>query len=237
MSLLSRFLSWIGAGRSEATPAPAVPPVATQPEGQGLRPLLVAAGFGDAEAWAAALARPMREREIEGPRRVAAFFATVAHESNGGRQLVENMNYSADRIVAVWPRRFPTREAAVPLARNPERLAEAVYGARMGNLRPGDGWRYIGRGLIHLTGHDNYRQAGMALGLPLLSHPEMAATKEGAAIIAAWWWSANGCNALADSGDVEAWRRRVNGGLIGLADVRRRYGDVLAAMGAEVLSA
>jgi putative chitinase len=237
MSLFARFFAWITRRPVEGVAAPAAVKDAAATEGQGLRPLLAAAGFGDVGAWAAALARPMRERGITGPRRVAAFLATVAHESNGGRALVENLNYSASRIVAVWPRRFPTVEAAQAVARNPEALAEAVYGGRMGNMRSGYGARYIGRGLIMITGADNYRAAAAATGLPLLDQPEIAAEPEAAAAIAAWWWSAHGCNELADAGEVEPWRRRVNGGLIGLADVRRRYHDVLAALGAEVLSA
>jgi putative chitinase len=174
----------------------------------------------------------MRQRGIHGPRRVAAFLATVAHESNGGRSLEESLNYSADRCMAVWPGRFPTREAADRVARNPEALAEAVYGHRLGNAFPGDGWKFRGRGLIQLTGAENYGAAADALGLPLLASPDLAAEPEVAAIVAAWWWAAHGCTELADAGEPEAWRKRVNGGLNGMQDVRRRYAAVLAAIGA-----
>jgi putative chitinase len=199
--------------------------------GPPLPALLRAAGFGDADAWAAALVGPMRLRSITGSRRVAAFLATIAHESNGGRVLVESMSYSAERIAAVWPRRFASPAAAAHLARKPEALANAVYGGRMGNTAPGDGWRFRGRGLIQLTGRSNYGLAGTALGLPLLADPDIAATREGAAATACWWWAAHGCNALADAGDLEVLRRRVNGGVIGLDDVRRRYVVTLAAIG------
>jgi putative chitinase len=98
------------------------------------------------EAWAAALARPLRQHGIDTRLRVAAFLATIAHESDGGRQLEENLHYSADRLQAVWPRRFVTAEDAARVARNPQALAEAVDGGRIGNVELGDGWRYRGRG-------------------------------------------------------------------------------------------
>jgi len=189
------------------------------------------------------LIRPMRLRGIHQPRRVAAFVATIAHESDGGRVLEESLRYSARRLTEIWPARFPTLEAARPYAwddtdpdRKDVRLANLVYGRRLGNEANGigddDGWRYRGRGLIQLTGAANYGMAADALGLPLLADPDLAATREGAAEIAAWFWSSRGCNDLADADDIPGWRRRVNGGLIGLDDVRRRYGAVLAACGA-----
>ncbi len=201
--------------------APADPP---------LDAALAAAGFGNVPAWAAALWQPMRTHGITPGLRRAAFLATVAHESNGGRQLEEALSYSADRIAAVWPSRFASPDAARHLARAPAALAEAVYGGRMGNGPPGagDGWRYRGRGLIQLTGRASYGEAAEALSLPLLANPHLAAEPEVAARIAAWWWASRGCNALAAAGDVQGWRRRVNGGLVGLDDVRRRYEAVLA---------
>ena len=238
--MLTLFRRLFQGGPVSGAQAPAQPPEAPPAlngEAPHLAPLLRAAGFGDAEPWTAALARPMRAHAIAGPRRVAAFLATIAHESNGGRRLEENLSYSAHRLVAVWPRRFPTLQTAYPYERNPEGLAERVYGGRMGNVRPGDGWRYRGRGLIMLTGAAGYAEAAEATGLPLLSQPDLAAEPEGAAAIACWWWHANGCNELADAGEVEPWRKRVNGGLIGLDDVRRRYVAVLAELGAEVLGA
>lgn len=250
MNLFDRFRAWLGAGRSEATPAPALPstPVAPSFEWEGLRPLLRAAGFTEDAMWAKALARPMQAHGILGPRRVAAFLATAAHESGGGERLEENMRYSARRLMAVWPKRFPTLESAMPYAwdaSDPDRediaLANLTYGHRLGNeangVRDDDGWRFRGRGLIGLTGAANYREAADALGLPLVTQPDIAADPTPAAAIAAWWWASRGCNALADTGDVRSWRRRVNGGLIGLDDVEARYRAVMAQMGAEVLDA
>lgn len=190
--------------------------------------MLHAVEWADIDAWAPIMAEPMRYRGITTHARMAAFLATCAHETNGGRVLVENLSYSADRICAVWPSRFPNRAAADPFARNPEALANQVYGGRMGNQEPGDGWRFRGRGLIQVTGRSNYAATAARLGRPLDILPDYLETRQGAAESAAAWWSANGCNEIADRGDMTALRRRVNGGTNGLDDVLRRYRAALA---------
>lgn len=168
---------------------------------------------------------------IESPQRMAAFLAQVAHESSETRRLTENLNYRAERLVAVWPRRFPTVKAAEPYAHNPEKLANRVYAGRGGNgdEASGDGWRYRGRGLFQLTFRDNYRLAGEALRLPLLVEPELVATPEVASLTAAHYWYRLGLNALADhqpgdddEKDFEKISIRINGGRVGLAE-RKRY--------------
>jgi len=236
--MLARLLAMLGFGRSEAPPAPATAPPGALPvllAGEAppapsvpLAALLRVAGFASPDAWATHLAEPMMTRGIRGERRVAAFLATIAHESNGGRRLEEDLYYSADRIRAVWPARFADRAAAARVAGDPYALAEAVYGGRLGNDEPGAGWLYRGRGLIQITGAANYGAAADALSLPLLSDPGLAARPAEAARIAAWWWAAHGCNELADTGDATRWRRRVNGGLVGLADVQRVYEALLS---------
>lgn len=254
---MGSFLSWLRQALSGASAAPAETSLSSNPRfGQeppieiaphlSLVPLLHAAGFGGSDAWAKDLHAPMRVHSIRGPRRVAAFLATIGHESNGGRHLEELLSYSAERLLAVamesppgslWRRSFPDLDTARLYARKPKELADVIYGGRMGNSAPGMGFLYRGRGLIQITGFNNYRDAENALGLPLVKHPEMAAEPKNAAMIAAWWWASNGCNELADDGEVDRWRRRVNGGLKGLADVRRRYFDVLAAIGNQNLGA
>ena len=109
------------------------------------------------DAWAGPLNAAMERFEINTPPRVAAFLAQVAHESGELARLVENLNYTAARLVAVWPTKFPTVEAAQPYERNPERLANRVYAKRLGNgdTASGDGWRFRGRGLIQLTGRNH----------------------------------------------------------------------------------
>lgn len=148
-----------------------------------------------------ALNRAMARWKIDSPVRQAAFLAQVGHESGQLRRLVENLNYSAEALVRTWPNRFTAQNAGA-YARQPERIANRVYGGRMGNGQEtsGDGWRYRGRGLIQLTGRDNYRRAGQALGLPLLENPELLEQPEHAAQSAAWWWATHGLNELADAG-------------------------------------
>lgn len=148
-----------------------------------------------------ALNRAMARWKIDSPVRQAAFLAQVGHESGQLRHLVENLNYSAEALVRTWPSRFTALNAGA-YARQPEKIANRVYGGRMGNGQEtsGDGWRYRGRGLIQLTGRDNYRAAAQTLGLPLLELPELLEQPEHAAQSAAWWWATHGLNELADAG-------------------------------------
>lgn len=146
-----------------------------------------------------ALNRAMARFKIDSRVRMAAYLAQIGHESGQLRNLVENLNYNAEALMRVWPTRFPPA-IAQEYARKPERIANSVYNARMGNVLPGDGWRYRGRGLIQLTGRSNYEAAGAALGLPLDDQPELLEQPENAAMSAAWWWSKHGLNELADAG-------------------------------------
>jgi putative chitinase len=158
--------------------------------------------------------------------RLHFFLAQIGHESAGLTVVEENMSYSAERIVAVWPSRFASVAEARPFARNPEALANRVYGGRMGNRgeASGDGWRYRGRGYIQLTGRDGYRRVGDIVGLDLEGEPDLAARPEHALLAACGFWQWKGLNALCDGGDFTAVTRRVNGGTIGLED-RRRWLD------------
>lgn len=164
-----------------------------------------------------ALNAAMTRFKVNSPVRMAAFIAQVGHESGQLTRMVENLNYSADRLQAVWPNRFDSALAA-QVARKPEQIAKIVYGGRMGNTLPGDGWKYRGRGLIQLTGANNYRAAGAALGLDLVNHPELVEQPETAALVAGWFWQSNGLNELADSGQFAKITRTINGGLTGQAD-------------------
>lgn len=142
--------------------------------------------------------------KIDSPVRMAAFIAQVGHESGQLRRLVENLNYSAEALVRTWPSRF-TAQTAAAYARQPEKIANRVYGGRMGNgpEASGDGWWFRGRGLIQLTGRSNYRAAAGGLGLPLEAQPELLEQPEQAAQSAAWWWSTHGLNELADAGRIQ----------------------------------
>ena len=181
----------------------------------------------DLDSFAIILSRAAPLYGVTKPVRLAAFLAQTGHESAGYTRWVENLNYSAERLTAVWPKRFPA-ELARRYARQPEAIANRAYANRMGNgpEESGDGWRFRGRGLIQLTGRDNYTRCATALGRPIESMPAWLEAPEGAAVSALWWWSAHGCNELADTGDIEALTRRINGGLHGLEE--RRALHVLA---------
>jgi len=151
--------------------------------------------------------------------RIAHWFAQFAHESANFQRYEENLNYSAKRLMAVWPKRFPTLARAQQFANNPEALANEVYGGRMGNVSPGDGWKYRGRGPM-ITGRENYKMAERGTGLPLLANPDMAAEPENFVALACEYWDRRACNPLADRDDLEGVTRIVNGGKIGLAERR-----------------
>lgn len=175
------------------------------------------------EARARELAAPLAEAMAEGglttTARVAAFVGQVAVESAELRRWEESLSYSAQRLAAVWPGRFRGRDGkpnarAHELAGHPEAVANAVYSHRMGNGPPedGDGWRYRGRGPIQITGRENYRHAGAALGLPLEEHPELLAQVRPGLRSAVWYWTSRGLSELADTGDYAEITRRIQGG-------------------------
>jgi putative chitinase len=160
------------------------------------------------------------------PLRVAHFMAQVLHETEGLTIQFENLNYSAGRLPMVWPSRFKPEGPLDPAdyAHNPQRLANAVYGDRMGNTEPNDGFTYRGRGLLQLTGKDSYREATATLRQVNPAAPDFVASPD--EIISAEWclavaaseWVSKGCNALADQDDIRKITRAINGGLIGLAE-------------------
>lgn len=171
----------------------------------------------------------MNRYAILGTRRVAAFIAQVGHESGQLTRLVENLNYSAEGLMKTWPSRFDLVRATAA-ARKPEQIANIVYADRMGNTAPGDGWKYRGRGLIQTTGKTNYVACGDALGVGLINHPELLEQPQYAALSAAWYWSVNGLNTLADAGDLTKITRRINGGLNGQADRQALYDKALKVL-------
>lgn len=160
----------------------------------------------------------------------AHFLAQCAHESNGFLVLQENLNYSAIGLATTWPRRFrgpdnKPNALAMGIQRKPMLIANHVYANRMGNgdISSGDGWKYRGRGIIQLTGCENYSKASMDIfgDMRLLDDPDQAALPDVAAQVACWYWTSRDCGAAADRNDVPAVTRKINGGLIGL-DHRRK---------------
>jgi putative chitinase len=169
-------------------------------------------------SWLEPLTTAFHRFDISTPERQAAFIGQCAHESGNFKTLQENLNYSAKGLHATWPSRFASEEAAQPFHRNPEKIANKVYSGRMGNTDEGDGWKYRGRGLIQLTGKDNYRLASDALGVDFVANPDLVLTKEYAALTAAWYWNKRGLNKEADAKDFTGMTKKINGGTIGLAD-------------------
>ncbi|TGC28023.1 glycoside hydrolase family 19 protein [Escherichia sp. E1130] len=156
----------------------------------------------------------------------AMFIAQVGHESGGFTRIVENLNYSADGLKATFGKYFPgdTAQQYGRTADHPadqKSIANIVYAHRMGNIAESDGWNYRGRGLIQITGHDNYRDCGAGLGADLLLVPQLLEQDEYAARSAAWFFASKGC--LKRSGDITAVTKIINGGTNGLDDRKARY--------------
>lgn len=157
---------------------------------------------------------------LESKLRAEHFLAQVLHETGGLRLLVENLNYSARRITEVWPNRFPSEALAAPYAHNSRALANRTYGGRIGNVEPNDGWRYIGRGLLQITGRANYSRVGAALHLDLLGYPTLVLDPEYGLRVAGEVWTAALGNQRAEEDSLEKVTQGINGGLIGLAERR-----------------
>jgi len=170
--------------------------------------------------WVEPLQEVFHRYEINTPERQAAFIGQCAHESMNFTKLEENLNYSAEALMKTWPSRFPTLEVAQQYARNPEKIANKVYGGRMGNgtEETGDGWLYHGRGLIQLTGKDNYTLAGDALNMDFLHSPDYVLVPKYAALTAGWYWNKRQLNKEADAKDYTGMTKKINGGTIGLDD-------------------
>jgi putative chitinase len=189
------------------------------------------------EQWCAALNQLLPDYGIDTPQRVAAFVAQCAHESGNFVFLKENLNYRAASLRKVFPKYFADDATATQYASLPnkaEAIANRIYANRMGNgdEASGDGYRYCGRGLIQLTGRNNYT----AFADSIETTPEEASayleTFEGAVQGACWFWESNNLNQWADAGDVLTLTKRINGGTIGLEDRIKHYQHALHVFGA-----
>jgi putative chitinase len=187
--------------------------------------------------WYEALSEILPEYDINTPQRVAAFVAQCAHESGGFRALKENLNYKAVTLRKIFPKYFPDDATANHYASLPnkqEAIANKVYANRMGNgpESSGDGFRYCGRGLIQLTGKDNYSWFAASLEIPVEEAAEYLQTFEGAVQSACWFWETNNLNNQADAGDIKLMTKKINGGYIGLEDRIKHYNHALHVFGA-----
>lgn len=157
--------------------------------------------------------------------RMQHFLAQVFHESSNLQLLQENLNYSANGLLGVFHKYFLTEDVAKQYERQPDKIANHVYANRMGNgdEASGDGSKYKGRGAIQLTGKDNYELLSKATGVDFLTHPEFLEEPKYAILSAAWFWSRNGLNELADKNDIETITKKINGGLLGLDDRKAKF--------------
>jgi len=187
-----------------------------------------------AEQWHNAICEICPEYEVDTPQRLAAFVAQCAHESGNFKFLQENLNYRAESLMRTWPKHFPTIEIARQYERQPQRIANKAYANRMGNgdEASGDGFRYLGRGLIQLTGKNNYTFFAASLEIPLEEASEYLQTIEGAVQSACFFCEQNNLNQWADKGDILTLTKRINGGTIGLEDRIKHYNHALHVLGA-----
>ena len=183
------------------------------------------------EQWHKALEQLLPEYEINTPERIAAFIAQCSHESGGFTTLKENLNYRAVTLRKVFPKYF-TESSAEQFAGKPEDIANRVYANRMGNgpEESGDGYRYCGRGLIQLTGKNNYQNFADSLEMNIEEVADYLGTFEGATQSACWFWENNNLNQWADKGDIVTLTKRINGGTIGLEDRIKHYKHALHVM-------
>ena len=181
-----------------------------------------------ADKWIDALNQVCERYEINTALRTAGFLSQCGHESGGFRYTVENFNYSAARLLMVFPHYF-NADSAKNYEYKPEKIANRVYANRMGNEdeASGDGWQYRGRGLIQLTGKDSYAAFSMAADNNSLVEPDLLEQPELAAMSAGWYWSTRKINSLADAQDVLGMTKRINGGTNGLDDRQMRYSRLI----------
>ena len=176
----------------------------------------------------------MEKFQINTPVRLCHFLAQCGHESNNFKAVTENLNYGAKGLRGILPKYFPTDALAAEYERKPEKIANKVYANRMGNgpEESGDGYRYCGRGLIQLTGKDNYTRYAQSTEQSVEEASEHLTTFEGCVQSAAWFWEANNLNQYADKGDILTMTKRINGGTIGLEDRTRHYNHACHVLGA-----
>jgi putative chitinase len=215
-------------GLSDSTPEPT--PAVMRTNNSNIQKALTALGVRSEliKKYASSIDKAMTEFGVTTKDRQAMFLAQLLHESALLTATIENLNYSELGLVKVFKNYFD-RNSAKRYARQPEKIANRVYANRMGNGNEmsGDGWRYRGRGLIQLTGKDNYIACGKGLGVDLLKNPDYLLTPEGSARSAGWYWKSRKLNASADAKDIGTNTKLINGGLNGLAHRTELYRKLL----------
>jgi putative chitinase len=183
--------------------------------------------------WIDSLITEMSNQDINTPLRESAFISQIAHESSELTHLEENLNYSAERLMIIFPKKFLTIEFAQQYNRQPEKIANYIYSNRMnnGDESSGDGWKYRGRGAIQITGKYNYQKYATLSGKPLIDQPELVLDPLIGSQVACLFWTQNGLNFLADVEDMETITRRINGGLIGFPERMKYYEKAKEVLG------
>ena len=187
--------------------------------------------LGIEHKWLGPLEEVFAKYDISTPKRQACFIGQCSHESGNFKTLQENLNYSAEGLMKTWPSRFPTKEVADQYARQPAKIAGKVYNGRLGNSSEEEASKFLGRGLIQLTGKENYEHCGSSLGVDLLSNPDLLSDPKYATLSAGWFWNKKGLNSLADASDIETMTKRINGGLHGLDDRKAKIAKALSVLG------
>jgi putative chitinase len=194
-------------------------------------------GNAEAAAWADAAMEILPKYEINTPNRIAGFFAQCGHESMNFTALSENLNYRAETLEKLFSKYFSKAgRNAADYAKQPEKIANVIYANRMGNgdTASGDGYRFRGRGVVQLTGRDNYTAFGLTIGMTAEEVIDYVTTKKGALESACWYWASRKINAACDANDITKMSKAVNGGTIGLEDRRKHYEQALAVLGGGV---
>jgi putative chitinase len=183
--------------------------------------------------WVDALNETFSRFNINTKNQQAMFIGQCSHECGNFRLLEENLNYRAETLMKLWPKRFPSLEFAKQYEKNPRKIANSVYANRMGNRdeASGDGYRFRGRGALQCTGHSTYFHAGKALGVDFVMQPDFVATPKYAALTAGWFWDTHKLNPPADALDYQKVTRIINGGTIGLDDRIKHVQQALAVLG------
>ena len=182
--------------------------------------------------WTDALNETFERFNIVTVAQQASFIGQAAHESGNFKMLVENLNYRAETLMKVWPKRFPTLEFAKQYEKDAKKIANSVYANRMGNRdeASGDGFRFRGRGLFQTTGHAGYYHAGQALGEDFVMNPDLVSTPKYAALTAGFFWNTHKLNNFADVEDYKGMTKKINGGFIGLADREKHIRHALSVL-------
>lgn len=194
-------------------------------------------GNADAAAWADAALEILPKYEITTANRIAGFFAQCGHESMNFTVLSENLNYRAETLEKLFSKYFSKAgRNAADYAKQPEKIANVIYANRManGDTASGDGFKFRGRGVVQLTGRENYTSFGKSVGMTAEQVIDYVTTKKGALESACWYWASRNINAACDANDIVKMTKLVNGGTIGLDDRKKHYEQALAVLGGAV---